>query len=852
MDAVISLSDVPSLLRKLGSWEKVEELCGEKAVNLAKIIGTNINIADGFIITDAAYQKYVKNNNTIPDSLWEEILKHLHSLESRVAKFFGQKRPLFLTATGPSPLPGIDGIGMNDFTANELATASTLRDLPYQLYPRLIASLSSLAYGIDRDEFSFIFDQLLDYTGSIHVTNFKAYDWIHLTKIYKSIVIRKTGKMFPQNALDQLKIAIEAIFKAYTTLETKFSSGFSIFIQQHVFGDYDEKSFSALLTNYDFESGKKATSGYFCAKSSLDDIENGYRPLSPGAEADPAAAEIVSKIEQRIEIPFVAGVVNRSNKIFVTHIHTAIFGDERPFNIVKEAIEAGRPAKEAINLISAISAINANRNQLVEAPSEALAQGAEGSLGAASGPIVFTNAKCIEKSKNGEQVILVKSTITGADIEAVNAATGVISLHGAEFSNGAFLARTLGKPGVFGIEGSIIDHTNNSLMISDITIKEGEIVTIAGGFLYQGAVPIKEKNPEGIVLEIIKKADEIRNGKFEVLAACTNASQVSRSMENGADDIGILCMDAVVLDHAKDLIVKLVDNQEDEDVKAEIIKSITPPLTESLKSLPSDKNATIRLLSLALGSFLPSLKILTEEIAKLRVMKEQNKDFDEEKAKQLEENERLIEKTRKHNESNPLMGTRGARMLLTCKPLLEVLITAACQAAKAAGRNSLKFLVPLVTESREVSKIKERISEIVKKEGIENIEIGASLECARACLTSDSISQEADFIYIDAEGLTQTLFGMCKEDATYSFLNEYNSWNILQTSPFKTLDLDGAGDIIRKSVEKSKKKVIVCGSQIMCPASIKFLCDVGVCGICCTCEHLPLARLASGQFSKSE
>lgn len=846
MDTVISLSDVPSLLRKLGSWEKVEELCGEKAVNLAKIIGSNVNIADGFVITDAAYQKYVENGNKLPDSVWDEILKHLHSLEQRVAKFFGQKRPLFLTATGPSPLPGIDGIGMNDFTANELATSSTLRDLPYQLYPRLISSLASIAYGIDCDEFSYIFDQLLDYTGSIHVTNFKPYDWIHLTKIYKSIVVRKTGKVFPQNVLDQLKLAIEAILKEYTILETKFSSGFSIFIQQHVFGDYDANSYSAILTNYDSETGKKGISGQFCKQSSLDDIENGYRPLSPGSEVDKTGSEIVSRIDSRIDFPFVVGVVNRANKVFVTHIHKAIFGDERPFNIVNESIKGGMGKKEAINLIDAISISNANKNKLVEAPSEALAKGAEGSLGAASGPIVFSNAKCIERAKNGENVILVKSQITGADIAAVAASSGVISLHGAEFSNAAFIARSLCKPGVFGIEGSIIDHEENCLKISDIALKEGEVVTIAGGFLYQNAVPLTPKLSEQNILDVLNVADEIRKDKFSVTSLCSNSDDVKKSLSLGADSLGILCMDSIILNNAKELIIKLVDNQNDESISKEISDKITPIIADAIKA--NDKStSTVRLLSLALGAFLPSLKELTADIAKLRVMKENNKDFDEEKEKQLQEKEKLIEKTRKHNESNPLMGTRGARLLLTVKPLLDCLVNSILSAVKTAGKNSVRILIPLVTKAKEVRRLKEQIRELAKAQEVE-VEVGSSMECARSCLTSDKISEFSDFVYIDVEGLTQTLFGMYREDAQHSFMTEYNAWNILKANPFQVFDEQGVGDIIRKSCEKSSKKIVVCGKQVASQQAIKFLAGVGVAGVVCESDEIPLARLAAGQF----
>ena len=859
MRTTVKFEDIPKLFQKLGSSEAVEALCGQKATNLAKVAKGQIKIPDGFVITSDAYDEYSEKSK-LTDELWSKIRNELKELEKRVSKNYGQKQPLFLSLSCTSPIPIIEGVGMNDFTASELSTKAQLRELPFALYPRLIQSIGSLVYGIDRDEFETLLNKFNDANGYQYENDFKPYDWVTLTKLFKALIVKKTGKLFPQDTEEQLRLCINAMFEAYTTSNvsvmreaTQRPNKFSICVQEQIFGDFDIDSYSAVISTHNPATGAKETSGIFSAFSAIEEISNCYKTSGPGEkidtaykEADVKLQDIVSAVTKEFSVPMSLGIVSESNEVYLTSLLPTYTGNETPFNIVDVAISGGMGKSEAIKLIPAISGLHIGDQQLTVVPKEPLAEGAAGAFGVAIGQVVFSDDECVKRAAEGQNVVLVKSIITGLDTVAINAAVGVISLRGGEFSEGLRIVRALGKPAVFGLQDVTIDYEAKSLNCGSVTIKEGEDITIYGNAVFTGALPTSYKKPEGEAQKIIDFAKEIYGNGIKVYSEAEDVVEAQAAEAVESDGVGIIPIEKFWKKDASAL-VRIASSPEDETAAKELTSSLIRQLTDVLAACKNSE-ATIRLLEPSLTKFLPSKQELTREIAELRTRKEFEKGFS--KQAELDKKVQLLEDVKRHSESNPLMGSRGIRLLLVIQPLLELQIRGICEAAKAAQRKGanpkLRILLPCVTEANEVKRAREIIEKIIRENEL-TAEIGAALEVPRACLTSKQISEFSDFIVVDVESLQQTLFGMAKEDAEHSFMRDYNNWGIVELSPFTAFDETAAGDIISKCVSGSGKPVGILGLNCMNESAISFFKKAGVTSFYCLPNYVPYVKLCIGK-----
>ena len=854
MKTTVSFDEIPSLFDELGTNEAVQALIGEKATNLARISRKNVNIPNGFVITNKAYEKYLETNS-LTDELWDEIVKEIKALEQKCLKFLGTNQPLILAISCTEPIPGVIGIGLNDFTAHQLALTTEMRELPFALFPKLISSFSSLVYGIDPQEFETLFIDYCNANEHIFVTDFKPYDWIYVTKVFKSIFVKKAGKLFPQDPMVQLRECIENMFKQYSTNnvsifreQTHKDNKFSICVQQFLFGDWDIDSYASVLSTHDFATGQEGKNGIFSCYSSIQDIVNEYRPSGPGKNVDRAypntkvkTDEIIAKVKEEFQTPMTLNLICQSNMTYVVSLYKAITGDCTPFSIVDNAIQNNVSKKEALLKISPISVRHVGDPQISVSPTEPFGQGNAGSYGNAVGAVVFSAEDCIKRSKQGENCILVKSLITGYDVEAINASVGCISITGSEYSEGAYLLRTLGKPSVFGVKGVLIDQEKRELVSEAGSIKEGDYITILGKYFYSGALPTQYKEIPHDLKPFVQLFDEVRGTTTKVYSQASDIVHVQAGVFNQADGIGVVSIDDILSDYGHSL-ASLASNPQDEQAAKDLEGKITRSLNDILVAADK-KEITIRLLNNSLTSFLPSVAQLTKEIAELKTKKENSKEFHDQDI--LEKKLKQLDEVRHHSESNPIMGTRGIRLLLVIKPLLELQIRAIASAVKAAQRKNIsspiRILLPCVTEAKEVSSAKEVIDNILSQDDI-HVEIGAALEVPRACLTSKNISEQADFIVIDAFALQQTLFGMAKEDAEKSFIDDYTNWNIINSSPFTSLDEEGAGDVIAQCVSQSSKPVGVIGQNCMNDKAIAFLYKVGVTSFFCTPDYVPYVK----------
>ena len=854
MKTTLTFDEIPPLLQDLGSYDAVQSLVGEKAANLARISQKKVKIPQGFVITSQAYEKYLETN-TLSDDLWEDILKQIKALEQKCLKFLGSNKPLILAISCTEPIPGVIGLGLNDYTAHQLALATELRELPFALFPKLISSYSSLVYGIDTQDFETLFIDYCNANEDIFVSDFKAYDWIYITKLFKSLFVKTTGKLFPQDPLIQLRECIENMFKQYSTnnvtlfrQQTQKDNKFSIGVQQFLFGDWDVDSFASVLSTHDYATGEEGKSGIFSCGSSIEYIINEYRPSGPGKNIDKAFPEtetktddIITKVKEEFQTPMTINIVCQSNVTYVVSLYKSITGDCVPFSIVDNAINNKVDKKDALKYISPYSVRHIGDQQLSVNPTEPFAQGSAGSYGVAVGTIVFSGEECIKRSKQGENCILVKSIITGYDVEAINASVGCISITGNDYSECSYICRSLGKPAVFGVKGVFIDVEKKSLISETLTLNEGEPVTILGKNFYSGALPTQYKEqPEGIK-HFIQLCDEVKGSQIKIYSQASDISHVQAGVFNQADGIGVVVIDDILKDYGQS-IATLASNPQDEQAAKDIEGKITRSLNDIFISADK-KEVTVRLLNNSLTYFLPSIVDLTKEIAALKTKKENNKDFHDQDL--LDKKLKQLDEVKHHSESNPLMGTRGIRWLLVLKPLLESQIRAIASAIKAAQRKNIspviRILLPCVTEAKEVSTAKEIIDNILSPDDI-HVEIGAALEVPRACLTSKDISEQSDFIVVDTLSLQQTLFGMDKDDAEKSFIDDYSNMNIINSSPFISFDEEGAGDVIKKCISESTKPVGVIGQNCMNDKAISFLCKAGVTSFFCTPEYVPYVK----------
>jgi pyruvate,orthophosphate dikinase len=769
-------------------------------------------------------------------------------------------------------------LGLNDVTVKALAAKSGDRRFAMDSYRRFITMYSDVVLGIDHHHFEEILDDHKDRNGYTLDTDLNADDLEELVAHYKKRVEEERGEPFPQDPNAQLWGAIGAVFGSWMNQRAityrrlhniPESWGTAVNVQAMVFGNMGESSATGVAFTRNPSTGEKKLYGEFLINAQGEDVVAGIRTPQ---EITEAARKEARSDKQSMEkaLPEAFATLKRIQSTLERHyrdMQDLEFTVERGKLWMLQTRGGKRTAQAALRiavelarekLIDKTEAVKridpATLDQLLhptidpKAERNVIATGLPASPGAASGEIVFSSDEAEALKSQGRKVILVRVETSPEDIHGMHAAEGILTTRGGMTSHAAVVARGMGKPCVSGAGSLRVDYRTQTLTAGGTVLKKGDTLTIDGatGQVLAGAVPMLEPVLAGEFATVMKWADELRS--LKVRANADTPADARTAIKFGAEGIGLCRTEHMFFDEDRIRAVREMILAEDEAARRAALAKLLPmqrgdflALFKIMGGLP----VTIRLLDPPLHEFLPHTEKEIAEVADAMGADAQ----------------RLADRARELHEFNPMLGFRGCRLAIAYPEIAEMQARAIFEAAAEAGRETGKtvapeIMVPLIASKREFDLIKERIDAIAQKVAAETgaklkYQVGTMIELPRAALKADEIAETAEFFSFGTNDLTQTAFGISRDDAA-SFLGIYTAKGILPGDPFVSLDRDGVGELIRIASERGRKargklKLGICGEHGGDPASVAFCHEVGLDYVSCSPFRVPIARLAAAQ-----
>ncbi|QWG22366.1 pyruvate, phosphate dikinase [Bradyrhizobium sediminis] len=863
----------------------LRDLLGGKGANLAEMANLGLPVPPGFTIPTSVCTYFYAHDKSYPKELKAQVEKALDYIGKLTGKAFGDsKNPLLVSVRsgGRASMPGmmdtVLNLGLNDKTVEALAELSGDRRFAYDSYRRFITMYSDVVLGFEHHHFEDILDTFKDSQGYALDTDLTGDDWVDLVGRYKDAVARETGKDFPQDPHDQLWGAIGAVFSSWMNAravtyrrlhDIPESWGTAVNVQAMVFGNMGETSATGVAFTRNPSTGESKLYGEFLINAQGEDVVAGIRtPQDITEYARKESGSDKASMETAMPAAFKE----------LTRIYTLLEKHYRDMQDMEFTVEQGklwmlqtrggkRTAKAALRiavelanegLISRKEAVTridpASLDQLLHptidpaAKRDVIATGLPASPGAAAGEIVFSSDEAAKLQADGHKVILVRVETSPEDIHGMHAAEGILTTRGGMTSHAAVVARGMGKPCVSGCGSIRVDYGRGTMSIGSRTFKTGDVITIDGslGQVLAGRMPMIEPKLSGEFGTLMGWADQVR--KLGVRVNGDTPDDARTAIKFGAEGIGLCRTEHMFFEETRIRTVREMILAEDEQTRRAALSKLLPmqradfvELFEIMKGLP----VTIRLLDPPLHEFLPHTQAEIEEVA--RAMNTDPR--------------RLADRARDLAEFNPMLGFRGCRLAIAYPEIAEMqaraIFEAAVEAEKRTGKAvGLEVMVPLIATKAEFDLVKSRIdvtAQSVMKETGKKLayQVGTMIELPRACLMAGDIAQTAEFFSFGTNDLTQTTYGISRDDAA-GFLGTYIAKGILEIDPFISVDRAGVGELIKIGVARGRKtrpniKVGICGEHGGDPASVAFCHEIGLNYVSCSPYRVPIARLAAAQ-----
>jgi pyruvate, orthophosphate dikinase len=841
------------------------ELLGGKGIGLAQMTQLGVSVPAGFTITTDACRAYMSSGKQLPDGLEQEIGQHLASLEQRAGKRFGEPGdPLLVSVRSgaaismPGMMDTILNLGLNDEAVQGLTKATGNDRFANDSYRRLIQMFGEVVDGIDAHRFERELTDLKQARGASQDVDLSADDLAGLIATYKQIYEEETGRGFPQDAREQLKRAVRAVFESWDapraqvyrrTYDIPDDLGTAVNVVQMVFGNKGDESGTGVAFTRDPSTGEQGVYGEFLANAQGEDVVAGIRtpePLAHMQQKLPQAFEQLLEMMRRLEehyrdmqdIEFTV----EDNELFLLQTRSAKRTAAAAVKAAVDMVDEGLITRE-----EAVARIDPQQlDQLLHpmldptAAWEVAAKGLNASPGAASGKIVLDADTAEQRARAGEQVILVRWETTPDDIHGLIHSAGILTAHGGMTSHAAVVARGMGKPCVAGCDALSIDADAHTITLGSQTMSEGDVLTIDGGTgaVIIGEVPLVAPQVNDDLETILGWGDEHR--RLRVRANADTPADAAKAREFGAEGIGLCRTEHMFMAEDRLPVVREMILATDEHGRRAALDKLLPmqqgdfeAIFEAMAGLP----VTIRLLDPPLHEFLPPLEQATDERMRRRI-------------KQLQE-------------ANPMLGTRGCRVGLQWPEIYETQVRAIVRAARAVEERTgaaplVEIMHPLVAFEEELRRLRE-LTVLAAEAEAPDVEYlcGTMIELPRACIRADEIARQADFFSFGTNDLTQTALGFSRDDAEGKFLTYYLEDGVLEKNPFETLDVSGVGDLMRIAVErgrstKSQLKLGICGEHGGEPKSVAFCHELGLDYVSCSPFRVPVARLAAAQAALAE
>jgi len=770
-------------------------------------------------------------------------------------------------------------LGMNDEVVEGLAKLTGDPRFAYDAYRRFITMFSDVVMHLDRHKFEEIFEEEKRREGVKEDPELSIEGLKRVVERQKRLYEELTGKPFPQDPYEQLRLAIAAVFNSWNNPRAvKYREiegipddmGTACNIQMMVFGNMGWDSGSGVMFTRNPSNGEKGLYGEVLFNAQGEDVVAGIRtPLSIEdlKEVKPELYRELEEVAEKLERHYrdmqdVEFTIERGT-LYILQTRT---GKRTARAAIKIAVDMVREG--LITEKEAIMRVDPKQVELLlhktvdpEAEKTVIAKGLPASPGAAVGRVVFDPKEAEDWRAKGERVILVRPETTPEDIGGMVASEGILTSRGGMTSHAAIVARGIGKPAVVGCEAIDIDLEREFFRAGDVVVKKGEIITIDGltGEVILGEVPLVEPKIGGELETLLSWADKYR--RLGVWANANDERDALKARENGAEGIGLARTERMFLGVERVALVRQMIMADTPEERRRVLEKLLPMQKEDFKRILKVMDGLpvqIRLLDPPLHEFMPSESEILARIYEL------------EKGgappERLEEERRLLEKVRKISEANPMIGLRACRLGILYPEIYEMQARAIFEAAselKMEGYDPRpEIMIPLTMTHRELEYIKPIIEkanrEVAEKYGFRiPYRYGTMIEIPRAALTLDKIARVVDFVSFGTNDLTQTTMGLSRDDAQGTFLPVYLDKGILDEDPFYTLDIEGVGQLLRIGVEKGRKanprlKIGICGEHGGEPKSIYFVHSIGLDYVSCSPYRIPVARLAAARAALEE
>ncbi len=844
------------------------DLLGGKGAGLAEMTHLGLPIPPGFTITTEVCRATMHTGD-VPGDLWDEVDAAVARLEQKTGRTFGAGPvPVLLSVRSgakfsmPGMMDTVLNIGINDDVATSLIEWSGDAHFAWDAYRRFVQMYADVVLGVPDRHFQEVLTNLRIKKGVADDSLLDAEDLERATRMFQAIVEEQRPGQLPTDPREQLRGAIEAVFKSWSNKRAvdyrrinniPDELGTAANVQMMVFGDLGDDSGTGVCFTRDPATGAKVHYGDYLPRAQGEDVVAGIRNtmtldelagLHPECHA--RLLEIMDLLERHYrdmcDIEFT--IEHDVLYILQTRVgkRTAEAAVRLAVAMEKEGLIDRRIAVSRVEPAS-LEQLHRPRINQRGAPKPVL-KGVAASPGAAKGTVVFSADRAVEVAKTGEDVILVRPETTPDDIHGMAAAIGILTSQGGKTSHAAVVARGMGKPAVTGAASLVVDPDAGVGHALDRDIHEGSLITIDGttGAVYLDPVELIEPEKIDDLAEILSWADEIRT--MGVRANADTAEDAAEARARGAEGIGLARTEHMFLGERLAVVRKIIlsTSPEDRDAGLAELERLQigdfEGLLEAMDGLP----VVVRFLDPPLHEFLPSrLELEREALRRVRA------------GRPIEDLMAMSEQVARWEEDNPMLGLRGVRLGLMLDQLYRMQARAAVIAydrrIAAGGNPKLEIMIPLVAAAEELRRMREMIEAEI---GEKDIPIGTMIELPRAALTAGDIAGVADFFSFGTNDLTQMTYGLSRDDAEGLFLRDYLEQGILDSDPFQTLDVTGVGRLIRVACLEGKEAnpsltLGLCGEHGGDPASIRFVHGLGLDYVSCSPPRIEGARLAAAQ-----
>jgi len=854
-------------------------LLGGKGAGLSEMTRLKLPVPPGFTITTEVCNKYYENGKKLPKDVMPLVMKNITKMEKKTNKKWNSiKNPLLVSVRSgaaismPGMMDTILNLGLNEKTVEGFAEQTKNPRFSWDSYRRFIQLFGKVVFGVNDEKFDHVLDSAKSKQGVTDDSKLNVESLKKIVAEYKKICEEHTKRKFPDTPNEQLRLAIEAVFKSWmgeravvyrekNGITKDIANGTAVNVVTMVFGNMGDDSATGVVFTRNGHNGKREIEGEYLTNAQGEDVVAGVRTgkniellKNEMPKSHKELSNACAKLEKHFREPQDIEFTIEQGKFYLLQTRTAKMSAgalvKTSVDMVKEKLIDKNMALTRIPAQQLEALLHRTMDESKIKEHKQLAKGIAASPGAASGIAIFDVKKAIELGEAGKKVILVRKETKPEDVPAFFSAEGILTSLGGKSSHAAIVSRGMGKPCIVGCAELKIDYDNNTCTANGITIKENDMISIDGsiGTILIGEVPTVEPKVTKDFQTILSWAQNAKQLGIRANADTPSAAKLAR--QYGAQGIG-LCRTERMFNEVDriGLFVEMIMAQSAEE-RNQVLKKLQElqksDFIEILKAMEGYK-VTIRLLDPPLHEFLPNPEELKEKM---------NKENDN-----SEKTKRVLDRARELAEINPMMGHRGVRVAVTYPEIYKMQITAVFEAAAQLAKTKVnakpQIMIPQVGSLAELNYIKS-IYDDVKKQMQKKynmkfkINFGTMLEVVRACLTSDELANTAEFFSFGTNDLTQAVFSFSREDAEGKFLPEYMEKELLEISPFQSIDVNGVGHLMRIGIKQGRDikkdlEIGICGEHGGDPNSIKFCHSADVSYVSASPHRIPIAILAAAQ-----